>query len=410
MKETKTLIRYLIEQIDGNAYRMGTADGKRHPNVDGKLLEIVGGREKLIAQARVIERDARLGGSGKIWFDWRDMNADIRKIHYYVDIMPELCKMEGIEDPRERQLRYIHVLEKWKERAGDTWLAAYYQEELRKLYKGDCSQAFQKHVEDGHLYRCLDEILHMEEPAEKPIFSARVFKNVRIPGEMIPPSKIFRRKYEHMVLGILRKYSPEHEEEMSDDELLTAHNILTYAQTLEWKGALSYKLDTGAEISSAQNFYGTILNAQTMKHAAPASLAGIRKIYVIENKANYEKKQFQKGELYIFCHGFFSPKEVQFLKKITEIADEGVQYYHWGDMDYGGIRIFQFNKAKVFPQLMPYRMDREAYQNAVDAGAGIPIEPDKRKKLEHMDAGELEGLKACILEQGLEIEQELLAE
>lgn len=98
------------------------------------------------------------------------------------------------------------------------------------------------------------------------------------------------------------------------------------------------------------------------------------------------------------------------MKKITEIADEGIQYYHWGDMDYGGIRIFQFNKAKVFPQLMPYRMDREAYQNAVDAGAGAPIKQDKRKKLENMDAGELKELKNCILEKGLEIEQELLAE
>ena len=77
-------------------------------------------------------------------------------------------------------------------------------------------------------------------------------------------------------------------------------------------------------------------------------------------------------------------------------------------MDYGGIRIFQFNKRNVFPELKPYRMDREAYEEAVTGGAGVPLKEEKQKKLENMDAGELEELKVCILNYGLEIEQELL--
>lgn len=279
-EKTKTLIRWLIEQIDGKAYRAGTASGKRHPNVDKTLLETVGGRESLIVQARDIEQDSRLGGTGKIWFDWRDMNADIKKIHFAVDIMPQLCKIEKIEDPRERQIRYICVLEKWKERAENTWLSEYYKDELKKLYQGDCSPLFISNVEDEYLYHCLNAILHLEEPVEKPIFSARLFKNVRIPGEKITPSKIFRKKYESGVFGVLKRYSPEYEEEMGMDELFTAHGILTYAQTLEWKGALSYKLDTGIEITSAQNIYGTILNAQTMEHAVPQSLPGVKKVYI----------------------------------------------------------------------------------------------------------------------------------
>lgn len=409
-ENTKTLIRWLIDQIDGKAYRAGKASGKRHPDVDRELLETVGGLKSLVTQARELEQDVCLGGTGKIQFDWRDMNTDIKRIHFSVDIMPNLCKREGTEDPRERQLRYIGVLENWERRAGDTWLSNYYKDELRKLYQGDCSLTIQKHIEDGHLYRCLDEILHLEEPAEKPIFSARLFKNVRLPGEKIPPSKIFRKKYESAVFHILKKYSPEYEEEMGMDELFTAHGILTYAQTLEWKGDLSYVLDTGEEIASAQNIYGTILNAQTMEHAVPKSLSGVRRVFIIENKANYEKKRFQRGELYIFCHGFFSPKEVRFLKGITAVAEAGTKYYHWGDMDYGGIRIFQFNKANVFPELIPFRMDRKAYMEAISAGAGVPIKEDKREKLEHMDAEELKELKKCILEYGLEIEQELLAE
>ena len=78
-------------------------------------------------------------------------------------------------------------------------------------------------------------------------------------------------------------------------------------------------------------------------------------------------------------------------------------------MDYGGIRIFQFNKANVFSKLKPYKMGKEDYDKAIAAGAGVPIEAKKKEKLEKMDAGELEELKACILEKGLEIEQEFFA-
>lgn len=406
-KTEKTLIQWLIEKNNVDSYRAGTKHGNQHPEVDGQLLKILGGREKLISQAKAIENDAILGTSGQIRFDWCDLNTDIRKIHYSIAIIPKLCEKEGVEDPRQRQLRYIGIMKQWKERVEGTWLADYYREEIRKLEEGKISRTLQQNIEDGYLYRCLDEILHLKKPVEKPIFSARVFKNVKLKD--ITPSKIFREKYEGKVIHIL-KNSPDYVEDMEDDEVLAAHGILSYAQTLEWKGPLTYMMDTGDEIDSSRNVYGTMINAQTLEHAYPVSLSGVKRVFIIENKANYENRQFESNELSIFCHGFFSPKEVRFLKKITEVADEGTEYYHWGDMDYGGIRIFQFNKTNVFPKLIPYRMNEEEYEKAVALGAGVHIKEDKRVKLEKIEAGELEELKDCILKYGLEIEQEILVE
>ena len=408
IQETKTLVQWLIEQIDGEAYRAGKLSGEKHPSVTGELFRIVGGRADLVSQARELEKDAILGRTGRIRFQWRDLNTDIKTIHCSVDIMPELCKREGIEDPRTRQLRYIKIIEEWQKRAEDTWLFSYYDNELRKLKEGKCAPAVQKNLEDGYLYRCLDEILSLKEPAEKRIFSARIFKNVKLSEEKITPSKIFEKKYQSKVISILKEYSPECADGMSDDEILKAHGILSYAQTLEWKGNLTYLLDGTITVNTSQNRYGTIVGAQTLEHAVPESLPGVKKIFIIENKANYEKAQFKESELYIFCHGFFSPKEVRFLKKICDAAETGTQYFHWGDMDYGGIRIFRFNRENVFPELKPYKIEREDYENAIAGGAGVPIEDEKKKKLEKLEAGELEELKNCILESGMEIEQELL--
>lgn len=128
----------------------------------------------------------------------------------------------------------------------------------------------------------------------------------------------------------------------------------------------------------------------------------------IENKANYMGMPYEDDTLYIFCHGYFTPKEVRFLKNILAVVDDECEFYHWGDMDYGGINIFQFVKREIFPKLQPYKMDVESFQKALASGGGVELEESKRKKLEKKDAGELTALKDIILQTGLTIEQEML--
>ena len=93
-----------------------------------------------------------------------------------------------------------------------------------------------------------------------------------------------------------------------------------------------------------------------------------------------------------------------------QIADPECEFYHWGDLDFGGISIFQFIKEKVFPKLLPYKMGEEDFREAISLGAGIDLEKDTKEKLEKKDAGILEGLKQVILDTGMTVEQEKLVE
>ena len=67
-------------------------------------------------------------------------------------------------------------------------------------------------------------------------------------------------------------------------------------------------------------------------------------------------------------------------------------------------------KEKVFARVKPFHMDAGSFERYRLAGAGIPLEEKKRQKLLALDVPELEELKACILQYGLEIEQENLLE
>ena len=384
------LTKYLIQTTDGPAYRSGNLDGMRRPAVDGKMIRAAGGMKKLLEEADELEK------AGLIRTERKNLGADIVRIHYPASAIPKLCRRAGVEDPRERQLRWIRTAGKWAGEAEGTFLEPYYEVLLRRLAAGQ--DVKKPDMEDEDFFRCLNRAAAVDTPAWRRQFSK----------EVLHDSKLFEKKYQDKVVTVLDQYSPLVEEGMTADDILRVHGIKTYSQTLEWKGSLIYRIGNGSPIDSSVNIFGTVINAQTLEQAVPSAAPGIRRIMLIENKANYESMDFRENTLYIYCHGFFSPKELKFLSALTEIADENIEYLHWGDMDLGGIRIFLYNQRKLFPGLKPYRMDEENYKAAVEGGAGIPLKKEKKEKLQKLDAGCLENLKMLILENEMEIEQESL--
>ena len=304
------------------------------------------------------------GISGKIIVKWKAVRTEIEKITVSPDAIPLLCQVEQIEDPRERQLSQMELTESWKSRVAQAdWLIPYYDHILERLNSGKLVKDVPG-LEDPLFFLFLNKTAEERKPLYRRAFSAQVctiwngIAQTKQSESKITPTKRFEKIYQSAVLSVLKQYSPLYEEGMSDEELLTAHGILTYAQTLEFKGAVSYRIDDGPAISTAAQIYGTMFNKQTLENAVPISIVGIRQIMTIENKANYEKMQFRPDTLYIFCHGFFSPPERKFLSRVVALAGTDTEYFHWGDMDYGGIRIFLFlQKRPVSQDVQPWKMD-----------------------------------------------------
>ena len=411
-QKIQSLSRYIIEKAECDSYRAGTRSKQWHIEADQKLLDAVGGRSVLLRQAGELEKFT--GISGKIIVKWKAVRTEIEKITVSSDAIPLLCQVEQIEDPRERQLSQMELTESWKSRVAQAdWLIPYYDHILERLNSGKLVKDVPG-LEDPLFFLFLNKTAEEREPLYRRAFSAQVctiwngIAQTKQSESKITPTKRFEKIYQSAVLSVLKQYSPLYEEGMSDEELLTAHGILTYAQTLEFKGAVSYRIDDGPAISTAAQIYGTMFNKQTLENAVPISIVGIRQIMTIENKANYEKMQFRPDTLYIFCHGFFSPPERKFLSRVVALAGTDTEYFHWGDMDYGGIRIFKFLQKNLFPKLKPWKMDVTDYKMALQMGASISLETDKRERFEQMDAGVLTPLKEAILKNGKEIEQELL--
>ena len=71
-------------------------------------------------------------------------------------------------------------------------------------------------------------------------------------------------------------------------------------------------------------------------------------------------------------------------------------------------RFFLYNEKNIFPNLILWKMDVPSYKEELENEKGIKLCSKKQKKLEALNAGKLEVLKQCILENKMEIEQEML--
>jgi hypothetical protein len=392
-----TLGKLILEQAGKEGWKAGTRKKNKCFNPDEiySMMETVGGLEDFINQVDELEKN------GIIKVTWANMHRVVQKITISMEQVDKLCIYIGVGSDREDVIKYKQFLVTQIQNTTCQWLIGYERNLLKRLDKGKIDN----NLRDSNIFKILNEITKIKSFTWKRKFSSDVL------GE----SKLFENVYQKRIVTILKNYSPLVTDEMKDaftldetginDTILAEHGILTYSQTLQLKGGIIYNVGAG-DIDTSKFKYGTIINAQSISNAKLISLKNVKHIVTIENQANYENMVYDEQKLYIFTHGFLSPKERGFLSQIEQMAGDEVTYEHWSDLDYGGIRIYLFMKNKVFHKVKPLNMDISNYEKLYNNAKGCAISGKKRKLLEKIDAEELTDLKECILKYGVEFEQE----
>ena len=329
---------------------------------------------------------------GLIQIKWLEYGNDIEKITYCLKHAGRFYELSGLTPKWERIQEERQTLCKWSKQAQTEWLKAYYEDQAASLEKGKQSPDLSKYGEQ--LFNCLDALEKLKEPVYQRVFSVAVLGS----------TKVFENVLRTRVVSILSAYHPDVDEAMNDKEILSQVYLEEYAQELAVKGNLKIILK-GKEISLADFYYGTVLNTKTLRHAEVPAGQNIRKIITVENKANYVSMPYEEETLIIFSHGFFSPLECEFLRKLLAVLPD-VEFYHTGDLDYGGIRIFRHIREHVCPRVRPLSMDADQYDYYIQCG--YEIKPETLKKLEDMRGTEplMEELIEHMIKGKMGIEQE----
>lgn len=400
------LLKLLIDKIENseNQWKPGAAGGKSLSNKNGELYDC---REHL--KSDVVEEAKELEKTGIIKISWVPgyKDQDIQALKYHQEDIPEIYKIyrENVNPEFQTKEELLEEYQKEIEEELLTlktdWIKNYYQDLLnacdgKNIQKETLKKYLKQFCERKLCWRGLDQL---EEPIYKRMFSKKYLRD----------TKAFEKKYQKHIVATARKYADNLlDDAMNDSEILSCLLIEDYAQELAIKGPLHISWSDGTSVKNEEWHYGNVLNSDTLRYAQIENeQPEIKKVITIENKANYMMMPFEEHTLYIFTHGFFSPKECRFLQKINQILETTkTEFYHSGDLDYGGIKIFQYIQKNIFPKLKPYQMDVETYEKYKDYAEDL--EKTTIEKLEKLEIKEpaLQKLAQKIIDEGKGIEQE----
>lgn len=398
----------IVKQIESGteSWRAESQGGKSLSNEHGELYD------KKHLKSDVVQEAEQLQHKNLIQIKWADgyRGSDIERIRYRLEDKEKFYALYQQEVdaeflPKQEKIRlYQEFLRNQLAQVKKLWIRAYYQDLLERSENKRKKDLLELLADEKKYAPCFEGLDQLTESVFKRIFSKKYLGN----------TKTFEQEMQSHVISTAKKFCPDVEKEMDDTTVLQQLWIEEYAQELSLKGKLHFclKEENGStqEINTECYRFGTTLNSQTLEHAEIKEVQNIQKIVIFENKANYISAPYKDGILYLFSHGYFSPKECRFLKQLHQVLKNQtsceVQYFHSGDLDYGGIKIFQYIRKTIFPELEPLQMDvetYEAYQEFTEV-----IDPETLEKLKRVqdENPKLQELIKRLIETGKGIEQE----
>lgn len=376
----------------------------REGAVGGRTLKISQEDYEKCGKEELIQEAKKLQAAGLLTIKkWIVPDNDIESLTFRVEKLPQFYRLADVESQgsfipkQERIYQYCKKLElEISETFQKSWIEAYYESLLERLEEGEIPRELAKLDLYLPVFRGID---NLEEPMLKRVFSKMYLKD----------SKLFEKELEKHVISVARRFNEAIDSDMDNKTVLEQLMIEEYSQELALKGPLKLKIWRGSEakrVDLSDFGYGVVLNSQTLKHSViELSQSNLRRIVTIENKANYTAMPYDPDTLYVYTHGYLSPLECEFLGKLRRTVEgSGVEFLHSGDLDYGGVKIFEYIQKRVFPSLQPLLMDVATYEKYQEYAT--EIKPETLKKLEQVQIPVLADVIQKMLETGKGIEQE----
>lgn len=279
-----------------------------------------------------------------------------------------------------------------------TWVRAFCIEAKESLAKNKIPSFLPKEetVRKSLIRAILSLPAMTAEAVPRRVFSQRVFGD----------SKYFEQCVEAALLRILRRFAEEPCE--TDAAYLDMAGISVHQGKLWIAGKMTFSLH--GRTYFLDDFPGGIgLTYDTVASMEIDVLPAF--ILTVENLTNAEAltQDGAADRLLIYTAGFPNRTTQMFFQKISS-QHSSVEIRHWGDLDYGGIRIFEYIHTHFFPHLVPYRMGIEDFRAYLPFAHALTDVQRKRlvTLLERVEFSLWHELIRVLLHEGKWLEQEVM--
>jgi len=318
----------------------------------------------------------------------------VEKVYLNFAAIPRAYDLAGMEPLAQRLERMRHILAPLADHPWE-WVRRWWAEVDGALA---ARRAAGLDLNDGegyeNLVRVLDALPGLEDSMPERIFSQRVLGD----------SKAFEQGVKKRLLSLLKSHGPEEYE--TDAEYLDSVGLTDNPQMVLAAGPFTFK--AGNAVWDAGGLPGGLgLSVHTVRAMEITSVAAPR-VLLVENLASYHQvvQKFCLAEagrrecggeghpaagrpavLAVYTGGFPHRGVKLFLRRLKEYRENPATgskppVYHWGDMDYGGIRIYEYIRRNFIPDLRPYLMDVDTYNRYLHTG--IPFGDEYAARLRQL--------------------------
>jgi len=183
-------------------------------------------------------------------------------------------------------------------------------------------------------------------------------------------SKYLEQNILSHIISIAKAYEPElvafrflGDEHLTKSVVLEQIGILPYPEIIEFCGNVSLSFQN-ATVNTGLFQNGFCILSENLRFLTGVDVSSIKKILFIENRTNYRHTILHgicNDTLVVFHGGFYSPAKRRFFSLISEKIIPASQIMFWGDIDLGGFLMFTKLKRGFFPNLTPWKMSIEDF-------------------------------------------------
>jgi hypothetical protein len=212
---------------------------------------------------------------------------------------------------------------------------------LNKLERIESVQSYFNDLDELSLYiKAIEAMTLLEEDTLKRNFSKKVFND----------SKMFE-KIENKVIKLIREFSDEDFED--NDEVLTFYHIVNTPTFAYIKGNL--EISVKDQIIDLSRYGHEIALSSSALLDLEVTNIFVNKVITIENLTTFVS--FNNPEyIVVYLGGFHNSVKRELLRKIYAFNNK-MKFYHFGDIDAGGLMIFNDLVNKTNIDFIPYLMD-----------------------------------------------------
>ena len=247
--------------------------------------------------------------------------------------------------------------------------------------------------EDGKLLELLLAIAANDEEKGERVFSSRFFGD----------SKTFEKQWKDRVLIFLRQ-AFRNEGVEGDEELLSLFSLRRYPAILPFRGNARLIWKDGP-VTQWRHCMGVgYLDTSSLDLLEGIDIDDAA-VLSIENKESFYGLDSPEG-LFVVYHGGFSGKAARQWHRM--LASNRCRFFHWGDIDLGGMDIFVQLKGDI-PALEPFMMDVDTLERYSDKAQklGGKAYRDRLSSRQGKDGYEVfDDLVARMLDEDRRLEQE----